>query len=56
MQSGKIDPSRIRPAKTAKQADDEATCIILVGGALVLLILGCCCGAGIVGTLWAVNG
>lgn len=49
MQPGKIDPSRIRPARNH---DAEATVIILAAG----LVLACCCGAGIVGALWAVIG
>ena len=52
MKPGNIDVTRLRPAKSAKQADNEATCIILVG----LLLLGCCCGGSAVAALWAVIG
>jgi hypothetical protein len=56
VQPGKIDPTRLRPAKSAKQADDEATCLVLAGIGAGVLLLGCCLGGTIVGTVWAVIG
>jgi hypothetical protein len=48
--TGNIEPTRVRPARTA---GDEARALLVIGG---IAALACCCGGGFVGVLWAVFG
>lgn len=52
MKPGKIDVTRLRPAKSKAREDTETVIALLFG----VLVIGCCCGGGAVAALWAVIG